>query len=130
MVQAGAIGRPGEALVLDMGEPVKILDVARHLIRLDSRPVNIEFTGLRTGEKLHEELFGDHEPRDVRPWHPLVSHVPVAAIDPEVASTMATSGRAADVVAALAGACAERRYGDVYDVAASSMGDTVSQSRE
>ena len=130
VVQAGAIGRPGEALVLDMGEPVKILDVARHLIRLDSRPVNIEFTGLRTGEKLHEELFGDHEPRDVRPWHPLVSHVPVAAIDPEVASTMATSGRAADVVAALAGACAERRYGDVYDVAASSMGDTVSQSRE
>ena len=51
VVQAGAIGRPGEALVLDMGKPVKILDVAHHLIRLARRPVKIEFTGLRAGRE-------------------------------------------------------------------------------
>ena len=45
VVQAGAIGRPGEALVLEMGAPVKILDVAHHLIRLARRPVQVEFTG-------------------------------------------------------------------------------------
>ena len=64
VIQAGAIGRPGEALVLDMGEPVRIVDVAHQLIQQSAaRPVEIEFTGLREGEKLHEELFGDGEPQ-------------------------------------------------------------------
>ena len=130
VVQAGAIGRPGEALVLDMGEPVKILDVAHHLIRLDRRPVRIEYTGLRHGEKLHEELFGDHEPRDVRPWHPKVSHVPVAAIDPCLASTIPTSGRRADVIAALIEACHEPTCSEDHDVPVSPIGATVSRSRE
>lgn len=80
VVQAAAIGRPGEALVLDMGAPVRIVDIARHLTVLAGRPVQILYTGLRDGEKLNEELFGDGE-SDVRPIHPAVSHVHVPALD-------------------------------------------------
>ena len=63
-----------------MGEPVRIVDVAQQLIDLAGRAIAVEFTGLREGEKLHEELFGDGEPHDVRPEHPLVSHVPVPPV--------------------------------------------------
>ena len=80
VVQAGAIGAAGEALVLDMGEPVSILEVAQQLVELHGRPVPIEYTGLREGEKLHEELFADGEPQHVRPEHPLISHVPVPRV--------------------------------------------------
>jgi FlaA1/EpsC-like NDP-sugar epimerase len=79
VIQAGAIGRPGEALVLDMGEPVSIQSVAEHLIRQSGRPMRIVHTGLRAGEKLHERLFGQGEP-DERPIHPLISHVKVQAL--------------------------------------------------
>ena len=59
VLQAAAIGNGGEALVLDMGAPVKIADVARLLIcRAQRNDVEIVYTGLRAGEKLHEELFG------------------------------------------------------------------------
>lgn len=60
VVQAAVIGRSGQVLVLDMGEPVGIVDLARTLIRLsghDERIVGIEFSGLRPGEKLYEELM-------------------------------------------------------------------------
>lgn len=60
VLQAFAIGDHGDTLVLDMGEPVRILDLARTLIRLSGRSeseVSIQFTGLREGEKLKEELF-------------------------------------------------------------------------
>lgn len=78
VLQATAIGSDGEALVLDMGEPIRIVDVAETLIRMSGRAdVQIDFTGLREGEKLHEELFAANELRDARPHHPLVSHVPV-----------------------------------------------------
>ncbi len=76
VIQAGAIGRAGEVLVLDMGEPVRIYDVARRLIAQANKPVRIQFTGLRPGEKLHEELFGDGE-LDHRPRHPLIAHATV-----------------------------------------------------
>lgn len=59
-MDAAALGAPGNLLVLDMGEPVRIVDLAEDLIRLSGRDpatVPIEFTGLRPGEKLHEELF-------------------------------------------------------------------------
>ncbi|MFQ1003405.1 polysaccharide biosynthesis protein [Modestobacter sp. SSW1-42] len=82
VVQAGAIGRGGEALVLDMGTPVRIGDVAAHLISLEDRPIEVRVTGLRPGEKLHEELFGTGE-QDSRPFHPMISHVPVPAMQPE-----------------------------------------------
>jgi FlaA1/EpsC-like NDP-sugar epimerase len=79
VIQAGAIGGPGEALVLDMGEPVSIQKVAEQLIQQAGSRVEIVHTGLRHGEKLHEQLFGRGEP-DVRPVHPLISHVEVPAL--------------------------------------------------
>ena len=82
VVQAGAIGRPGEALVLDMGAPVRILDVARRMIAVSGKHVEIVYTGLRDGEKLHEALHGSAE-RDQRPVHPLISHVHVPPVQPE-----------------------------------------------
>jgi FlaA1/EpsC-like NDP-sugar epimerase len=76
VVQAGAIGRPREVLVLDMGSPVRIVDLAHRMMELVGRQVEIIFTGLREAEKLHEELFSDGEV-DARPLHPLISHVEV-----------------------------------------------------
>lgn len=76
LIQAGAIGRSGEVLILDMGEPVKIVDVARRMASLVDPPAEIRFVGLRPNEKMHEDIFGPGE-IDVRPIHPLVSHVPV-----------------------------------------------------
>ena len=62
VLQAAAIGESGQVLVLDMGEPVKIVDLARQLIRLAGHAegeIDIEYTGLRPGEKLYEELLAD-----------------------------------------------------------------------
>jgi len=62
VLQAAAIGESGQVLVLDMGEPVKIVDLARQLIRLaghSEHEIGIEFSGLRAGEKLYEELLAD-----------------------------------------------------------------------
>jgi FlaA1/EpsC-like NDP-sugar epimerase len=80
-IQAAAIGEPGEVLVLDMGEPVRILDVAKRLIAQSEANVEIIFTGLRKGEKLHETLFGADE-RGQFKRHPLICHVPVQPLSP------------------------------------------------
>jgi FlaA1/EpsC-like NDP-sugar epimerase len=79
-MQAAAIGRPAEVLVLDMGTPVKVLDVARQLIERSGTNVEITFTGLRPGEKMHEVLLGNEEAAN-RPLHPMIDHVTVPALD-------------------------------------------------
>ena len=65
LLQAGAMGNGGEIFILDMGDPIKILDLARDLIRLSGleveRDIRIEFTGLEPGEKLYEELLTAEE---------------------------------------------------------------------
>ena len=80
VVQAGAIGRTGEILVLDMGKPVNIHDVAEQLVKNSGKPIKIEVVGLRVGEKVHEELFAEGE-TDERPRHPLISHVAAKPIN-------------------------------------------------
>jgi FlaA1/EpsC-like NDP-sugar epimerase len=61
VLQAGALGRGGEVFCLDMGQPVRVLDLARDLIRLSGLQVgtdiDIRYTGIRPGEKLYEEMF-------------------------------------------------------------------------
>ncbi len=83
VINAGAIGRDGEVLVLDMGEPVKIVDVARRFAEQHKPSLEIVFTGLRPGEKLHEDLLTDGE-HGHRPHHPLITHVNVAPLEPEI----------------------------------------------
>lgn len=86
VLQAGALGKGGELFVLDMGEPVKIADLARDLIRLsgleEGSDIEIKYSGMRPGEKLYEEvLFGDEDVGDTE--HPKV--IRVLADEPEVA---------------------------------------------
>jgi FlaA1/EpsC-like NDP-sugar epimerase len=84
VVQAGAIGGRGQLYVLDMGEPVRIVDLARNMIRLSGkepeRDIAIQFVGVRPGEKLHEELLGEDE--TVSPTgHPKILRVTRPAVD-------------------------------------------------
>ena len=88
VLQAGTMGTGGEVFVLDMGEPVRIADLAADLIRLSGKEVGkdveIQFTGVRPGEKLYEELFFDAEhatPTD----HPKVLRARNAALSGDVA---------------------------------------------
>ena len=87
VLQAGALGKGGELFVLDMGEAVKIVDLARDLIRLsgleEGVDVDIEYSGIRPGEKLYEEvLFGDEA---IRPTaHPKVLCTDLKAADTDI----------------------------------------------
>ncbi|WP_353352876.1 nucleoside-diphosphate sugar epimerase/dehydratase [Intrasporangium sp. DVR] len=81
VLQAGAIGAAGDVLVLDMGQPVRIVDVARRLIDESERSIDITFTGLRQGEKLHEVLLSAAE--QGRPTsHSLITRVSAPPLDP------------------------------------------------
>lgn len=73
VLQAGAIGQPGEIMILDMGQPVRIVDVARRLIEQSGKPIDITYTGLRDGEKLHEVLVAQAEVGQTRE-HPRITH--------------------------------------------------------
>ena len=85
VVQAGAIGGGGEIFVLDMGDPVKIVDLARSMVRLSGkepdREIPIEFVGSRPGEKLHEELWGADEIVG-ETEHPKIKRARRAPVDP------------------------------------------------
>jgi len=76
VLQASVLGGHGETLILDMGTPVRIADVARQMIQRSGRDVGIKYTGLRPGEKLDEVLVATGESAD-RPLHPLISHTTV-----------------------------------------------------
>ena len=75
VLEAGSMGKGGEIFIFDMGESVKIIDVAKNMIKLSGltlgKDIQIEITGLRPGEKLYEELLGDSE-NDVPTYHPKI----------------------------------------------------------
>jgi FlaA1/EpsC-like NDP-sugar epimerase len=83
VIQAGALGIDGEVLVLDVGEPVRIADVAARMVAQAESDVEIVFTGLRPGEKLHEALWGEAE-RPRKGPHPLISHLLAPSLHPSV----------------------------------------------
>jgi FlaA1/EpsC-like NDP-sugar epimerase len=84
VIQAGAIGGRGDVFVLDMGEPVRIIDLAMQMIRLSGkepeRDIEIEIVGARPGEKLHEGLFGEGETA-VATSHPKIMRVSGPIVD-------------------------------------------------
>ncbi|MBV8562001.1 MAG: polysaccharide biosynthesis protein, partial [Actinobacteria bacterium] len=95
VVQAGAIGGRGQVFVLDMGEPVKIVDLAQNMIRLSGKQprlpgepdggpldVRIQFIGSRPGEKIHEELWGGDEAVG-ETAHPKIMRLSRPPVDPE-----------------------------------------------
>lgn len=79
VLQAGAIGSDAEVMVLDMGEPIRLVEVARQLIAQSGKDIEIVYTGLREGEKMHEILIAGAE-ADRRPFHDLITHVDVPAV--------------------------------------------------
>jgi FlaA1/EpsC-like NDP-sugar epimerase len=92
VLQAAVVGGTGEVLILDMGELVRIADIARRLSAQAAHPVDIVYTGLCPDEKLSEDLLGSDE-ADYRPNHPLVRHAQVKPLDPgELAGLAADCG--------------------------------------
>jgi FlaA1/EpsC-like NDP-sugar epimerase len=111
IVQAGAIGESGDIFVLDMGEPVKIVDLAHNMIRLSGkepeRDIPIEFIGVRPGEKLHEDLWAEGEAA-VPTSHPKILRAACRPVDPvwleeELAELerLADAGETVEIVARL-----------------------------
>ena len=82
VLQAGAYAKGGEIFILDMGEPVKILDLAENMIRLSGltpgEDIEIKFTGLRPGEKLYEELLIDEDNKKETPNKRIFIGQPIA----------------------------------------------------
>jgi FlaA1/EpsC-like NDP-sugar epimerase len=84
VIQAGAIGGRGDVFVLDMGDPVRILDLAKQMVRLSGkepdRDIVVEIVGTRPGEKLHEELWGEGETAEATK-HPKIMRVSGPTVD-------------------------------------------------
>ncbi|MGK2856594.1 MAG: polysaccharide biosynthesis protein [Thermoanaerobaculia bacterium] len=124
VLQAGAMGKGGEIFVLDMGEPVKIVDLANEMIRLSGlvpgEDIEIVYTGVRPGEKLYEELGHDHETL-VKTRHPkifigdLAPMAPAALEDAVVtlseAALAGEDGLVRERLAVVAGLAGERACG-------------------
>jgi FlaA1/EpsC-like NDP-sugar epimerase len=112
IIQAGAIGESGEIYVLDMGPPVRIIDLAHNMIRLSGKEpevdIEIEFIGVRPGEKLHEELWARGENAEPT-THPKILRCASSTVDPswledELAELerLVEAGETLDVVSRLA----------------------------
>ena len=96
VVQAGALGDDGEVMVLDMGEQVRIVELAERLIAESGRDIEIVFTGLRPGEKLAEELFSPTE-QPMASAHPLISRVAVPPVPPHLVAVAHTDDGIVDL---------------------------------
>lgn len=81
VLQAAVIGKSGKTLVLDMGEPIKIAQVAKTLIEQSGKNIEVIYTGLRANEKLSEELFDCHETEKSLAEHESISEVEVQQFD-------------------------------------------------
>ena len=111
VMQAGAIGQGGEIFVLDMGSPVRILDLAHELIRRNwlepEQDIEIRFSGIRPGEKLYEELAGDDEQtcptshEKIRVWQLPTADGQEVSRGLDLLSAAAASGSTIEAVAAL-----------------------------
>jgi dTDP-glucose 4,6-dehydratase len=118
VMQAGAIGEPGEVLVLDMGEPIRIVDIAQQLITASGRDIDIVFTGLRPGEKLHENLM-DSDETNLRPRHSMVMHTRALPLEPAKAMAIDLSSRS--LVTELSLLCADVGEPTICSVSPSSV---------
>lgn len=95
VLQAAVLGRNGETLVLDMGRPVRILDIAEEMISRSGRAIEVVCTGLRPGEKLTERLTGSNEAVAAN-LHPLIAHCrvePISLEDAHVVTNLSVSSR-------------------------------------
>ena len=101
VLQAAVVGRSGEVLVFDMGDPVKIADLAHRLLAMSAAETEIVYTSLRPGEKLIEELLA-HGEEDTRPCHPLITQVPVPPLAPAQVTALDPNLAAEELRAALA----------------------------
>jgi FlaA1/EpsC-like NDP-sugar epimerase len=114
VLQAGTMGEGGEVFILDMGEPVRIIDLARDLIRLsgheEGSDIAIVYSGLKPGEKLHEELFRESE-RVERSAHPKIFVSRNARVAPREESS-----RLSDDVAALLFAANKGMESELRDI--------------
>jgi FlaA1/EpsC-like NDP-sugar epimerase len=90
VIQAGAIGEGGRVLVLDMGEPVRIAEVAEQLAQTVQPPGEIQYVGLRPGEKVHEVLFGATE-QPTCSSHSLIRSVWVPPVDGDCVRNLSTT---------------------------------------
>ncbi|MCU0937252.1 MAG: polysaccharide biosynthesis protein [Gammaproteobacteria bacterium] len=120
ILQAAVAGRGGEIFVLDMGEPVRIRDLAEQMIRLSGKRPGVEvpivFTGLRPGEKLYEELFHEEE-RLVSTGHEKLRLAHVREVDPE------TLDRTLEEMGAACVAYDEARLTELLKVLVPELGD-------
>jgi FlaA1/EpsC-like NDP-sugar epimerase len=114
VIQAGAVGRDGQALVLDMGDPVSIDEVARRLISASGQEIEVVYTGLRPGEKVHEVLLAEGEV-DRRPAHPLIAHVDVEPSEPSAVDELLAGADSDDVEGLLRSVCRGSAVGPESD---------------
>lgn len=110
VLEAGSIGVDGEVMVLEMGEQIKIVDVAKTLIRMSGRhDIDITYTGLRPGEKVCEDLFSETEARQASA-NPLINSVDVPKLDGAVVRELGITTHG-DALAWMKGASGSRAVG-------------------